>query len=132
MLEEIQPNLFEDDLARKVDFGHTFSYGLEMCQEAHLLHGEAVLLDIAISVLIATGRNLLSEQDTSRIFDLIDRLGVNLDLGCLDPSLMWQCLEERIRHRNGMQRAPLPDGLGNCVFVNDIRLDEIKICRKKC
>ena len=29
MLEELEPNLFEENLARKVDFGHTFSYGLE-------------------------------------------------------------------------------------------------------
>jgi hypothetical protein len=29
MLEELQPNLYEDELARRVDFGHTFSYGLE-------------------------------------------------------------------------------------------------------
>ena len=53
MLEELQPNLFEEDLARKVDFGHTFSYGLETRHEAHLLHGEAVLLDILLSTVIA-------------------------------------------------------------------------------
>ena len=46
MLEELQPNLFEDELARKVDFGHTFSYGLETHQDAHLLHGEEVIIDI--------------------------------------------------------------------------------------
>ena len=38
MLEELQPNLFEEDLARKVDFGHTFSYGLETRHESHLFH----------------------------------------------------------------------------------------------
>ena len=48
MLEELQPNLFEDELARKVDFGHTFSYGLETQPDTELLHGEAVLIDILI------------------------------------------------------------------------------------
>ena len=126
MLEELQPNLFEQNLARKVDFGHTFSYGLETCHDAHLLHGEAVLLDIAISVLIAKARGILSEDDTDRIFNLISELGIALDAGILDPVQLWQSLEERVHHRNRLQRVPMPDGIGNCVFINDIKPDEIQ------
>jgi 3-dehydroquinate synthetase len=126
MLEELQPNLFEEDLARKVDFGHTFSYGLETRHETNLLHGEAVLLDIVISTLIARARNLISDEETGRIFDLIARLGITLDTGLLDPVLLWESLEERTYHRNGFQRTPLPCGIGNCVFVNDIHAEEIE------
>jgi len=126
MLEELQPNLFEDDLARKVDFGHTFSYGLETHHEAHLLHGEAVLLDIVISTLIAQERGLLSNADTDRIFNLIDNLGIMLNTSILDPYVLWQSLEERTNHRNGLQRVPMPYGIGECVFLNDIKLNEIQ------
>ncbi len=126
MLEELQPNLFEEDLARKVDFGHTFSYGLEIRHEAHLLHGEAVLLDIVISALIARARNLLAAEDTSRIFRLIAMLGIMPDTTILDPCLLWQSLEERAYHRNGLQRVPLPHGIGRCVFVNDVKMYEIE------
>lgn len=126
MLEELAPNLFEENLARSVDFGHTFSYGLETRHEAHLLHGEAVLLDIVVSTLIARKRNLLSGQEAARIFGLIDRLGIVLDTGMLDAGLMWESLMDRVEHRNGLQRVPMPDTLGNCVFVNDITPQEIE------
>jgi 3-dehydroquinate synthetase len=126
MIDELQTNLYEENLARALDFGHTFNYGLETQQEAHLLHGEAVLLDIAISVLIARKRKILTEDDTCRIFDLIDKLGIMPAIHLLKPELMWQCLEERACHRNGFQRVPIPDSVGSCVFVNDIRLDEIQ------
>lgn len=126
MLEELQPNLYEDDLARKVDFGHTFSYGLETRYEAHLLHGEAVLLDIAISSLIAQARGLFASADVERLFHLIADLGIALDTSSLDPLELWRSLEERTYHRNGLQRVPMPRGLGQCVFVNDIKLDDIK------
>ena len=126
MLEELQPNLFEEDLARKVDFGHTFSYGLETRHEAHLFHGEAVLLDIVISTLIANARDLLCDEETSRIFRLINDLGIELNASILDPSLLWQSLTERTYHRNGLQRVPMPNGIGNCVFVNDINAEEIE------
>ena len=126
MLEELQPNLFEEDLARKVDFGHTFSYGLETRHEAHLFHGEAVLLDILLSTLIARARNLLSFEETSRIFRLVNSLGFTLNTSILDPELLWNSLEERTYHRNGLQRVPMPCGIGNCIFLNDIHVGEIE------
>lgn len=126
MLEELQPNLYEEELSRKVDFGHTFSYGLETRHEAHLLHGEAVLLDIALSVLIALRRGLLAGSESARFFNLLARLAIPLNIATLDPQLLWESLEERVTHRNGFQRVPMPNGLGNCVFLNDVRRDEIE------
>lgn len=126
MLEELEPNLFEEDLARKVDFGHTFSYGLETRHEAHLLHGEAVLLDILVSTLIARGRGLLTDDETGRIFRLTETLGITLNVAILDPCLLWSSLTERTYHRNGLQRVPMPRGIGGCVFLNDIRANEIE------
>jgi len=126
MIEELEPNLFEDDLDRKVDFGHTFSYGLETRHESDLLHGEAVLLDILLSVLIADARNLLINQETNRVFRLIEKLGVVLNISLLDPHLLWGSLEERIYHRNGLQRVPMPNGIGKCIFINDINFNEIE------
>lgn len=130
MLEELQSNLFEEELARKVDFGHTFSYGLETRHEAHLFHGEAVLLDILVSTLIARARNLLSEEESGRIFHLTHTLGITLDTSVLDPHLLWQSLTERTYHRNGLQRVPMPRGIGNCIFLNDITRDEIESASK--
>ena len=130
MIEELQTNLFEEDLARKVDFGHTFSYGLETVRGSQLLHGEAVLIDIVISAILARARNLLSKQELNRIFDLITKLGIVLNDGLVNPDLLWKTLEERTYHRNGLQRVPLPDGIGNCIFVNDVKFKEIQsACR---
>ncbi len=126
MLEELEPNLFEDDLERKVDFGHTFSYGLEARYPDHLLHGEAVLLDILLSSLIAQARRLLSGWEVERLFRLVHSLGFELDYNLLDPSLLWESLVERTYHRNGLQRVPLPKEIGQCVFVNDIDRQEIE------
>ena len=126
MIKELEPNLFEAELARKVDFGHTFSYGLETRHEANLLHGEAVLLDILLSTLIARGRNLLTDSDTERVFRLTSELGFALNVSALDPSLLWSSLTERTYHRNGLQRVPMPRGIGGCVFLNDIHEAEIE------
>ncbi len=125
MLDELTPNLYEEELARKVDFGHTFSYGLETRHEQRLLHGEAVLLDILVSSVIAERRQLLGAADAARIFALVDALGIELDFSLLDGEIMWRSLLDRIEHRNGLQRVPLPAGIGHCVFINDITRTEL-------
>jgi len=126
MLEELAPNLHEEELTRKVDFGHTFSYGLETRYGDELLHGEAVLLDILVSTAIAHRRGLLAAAAAGRIVALAERLRLIPDLALLDAELMWQSLLDRVEHRNGLQRVPLPAAIGECVFVNDIARAEIE------
>ena len=130
MLEELQPNLFEEELARRVDFGHTFSYGLETRHGAGLFHGEAVLLDVILSCLIAWRRRLLTNEDVERIFQLVTSLGMVLDATALEPNMLWQSLQERVYHRNGLQRVPLPNGIGSCIFANDVSLDELELAAR--
>jgi 3-dehydroquinate synthase len=126
LVDDLQPNLFEDDLARRMDFGHTFSYGLETQPASGLLHGEAVLLDIAVSVILARGRGLLTTEEAECVFNLFQLLGMELTTEMVDASLLWQSLEERTLHRNGLQKIPLPHGIGGCIFVNDVTLDELE------
>lgn len=128
MLAELAPNLYEDELARKVDFGHTFSYGLETLHGDQLLHGEAVLLDILVSVVIARERGLIAKMTAERVFAVVRRLGLKPAIELLDPESMWQALADRIEHRNGRQRVPLPAAIGQCVFVEDVRYEEIRAC----
>lgn len=128
MLAELAPNLYEDELARKVDFGHTFSYGLETLHGDRLLHGEAVLLDILASVVIAAERRLIAEAAAERVFALVERLGLRPATDLLDADCMWQALADRIEHRNGHQRVPLPTAIGQCAFVEDISWEELRTC----
>ncbi len=125
MIDELQPNLFEENLARKMDFGHTFSYGLETANDSKWLHGEAVLMDVLISAVLASRRGLLSLPELGRILALVSGLGIVLDWHTVEPGTLWESLEERTLHRNGFQRAPLPRGIGGCIFVDDVRPDEI-------
>jgi 3-dehydroquinate synthase len=126
MLDELQLNLFEDDLARKMDFGHTFGYGLETCAGSQCLHGEAVLIDVLVSSTLAQSRGLLRRSELDRIVRLADALDIIPSLRPLDAGMLWESLQERTLHRNGWQRIPLPHGIGNCAFVNDVEWDEVR------
>lgn len=43
-----------------------------------------------------------------------------------DSEMLQEALADTMRHRDGLQRLPMPSGIGNCMFLSDLRLDEIQ------
>jgi 2-epi-5-epi-valiolone synthase len=125
MLEELQPNLWEEQLERLVDFGHTFSPAIEMRGLPSLLHGEAVCIDMALSTALSVGRGLVSPAEADRIFSTMRTLRLPTGHPLCQPKFLWQALQEVVHHRDGLQRMPLPVGIGAVTFVNDVQLSEI-------
>jgi 3-dehydroquinate synthase len=120
MLEELQPNLWEHDLRRVVDFGHTLSPAVEMATQPGLLHGEAVSIDMAISCALAVDRGTLARADAVRVLNLLRRTGLPVWHPVCEVPFLWSALGESVRHRDGAQNFPLPQGIGGCTFVNDL------------
>lgn len=126
MLEELQPNLWETTLERCVDYGHTFSPTVEMRALPALLHGEAVCVDMALTTVLAYRRGLLTTQERNRVLSVMAALELPSWDPMLCPEVLSQALEDTVRHRDGLQRLPLPVGIGDVTFVNDVTEDEIR------
>ena len=125
MLAELQPNLWEKQLERLVDYGHSFSPTLEMRALPDLLHGEAVCVDMALTTVLAEHRGLVSAEERARVIGLMRRLRLPVWHPLCEPGLLEHALQETVRHRDGAQRLPLPVGIGDCCFVNDLTVPEI-------
>jgi len=125
MLEELQPNLWEEHLERLVDFGHTFSPALEMRALPALLHGEAVTIDMAVSTALSVGRGLVSEAEADRVLTTMRALQLPTNHELCHPEFLWEALQEVVDHRDGLQRMPLAVGIGEVTFVNDLQPAEV-------
>ncbi|XP_068996716.1 2-epi-5-epi-valiolone synthase-like [Embiotoca jacksoni] len=125
MLEELAPNLWEDDLDRLVDFGHLISPELEMRVLPALLHGEAVNIDMSFMVYVALQKGLLTADEKDRIIQCM--LGLELPVWHPDftLALVQKSLKERLRHSAGSLRMPLPTGLGSAEIFHDTIEDNI-------
>lgn len=132
MLEELAPNLWELTLDRCVDFGHSFAPLIEMKALPELLHGEAVALDVLFSCRLARARGLLADQDVRRVVRVMKSMQLPLRHRFFEqPGLLQEALADTMRHRDGRQRLPLPDGIGACRFVNDVDADAIRIAAEE-
>lgn len=132
MKSELENNLWELDLKRSVDFGHSFSPIIEMRSLENgshepLTHGQAVAIDVIFSSIISTQRCLLDEADLLRIM----RCAKNLMLPTShplfeEPLLILEALNDTKKHRNGNQNLPLPRRIGEYIFINNLTFSEIK------
>ncbi len=126
MLDQLQPNIYESDLSRPVDLGHTFSQAFEMLDDgSRVRHGEAVAFDLNLSAIISARRDILGVDELRELADLTRRLGLSTAVPDIEPQVVWESLIERTQHRAGGQRTPLPRRIGDCVFVNDLARQEI-------
>ncbi|MCA3642766.1 MAG: sedoheptulose 7-phosphate cyclase [Methylobacterium sp.] len=127
MLRELRENLYEADLTRAVDLGHTFSQALELqAKDIALRHGEAVALDINLCGLISARRGLLARDELAAIGRLTHEVGLPTRLPELTPDALWRSVRERTRHRGGHQRIPIPAGSGRCAFIDDLTEAELQ------
>ncbi|MFE9251071.1 sedoheptulose 7-phosphate cyclase [Streptomyces sp. NPDC007088] len=125
MLEELEPNLWEHDLKRLVDFGHTFSPTVEMHALPELLHGEAVSVDMALCAVLAHRRGLLDDAALHRVLAVMADLGLPVWHPVCTTELIVRGLEDTVRHRDGRQLLPLPEGIGHVRFVDDVTPAEL-------
>jgi 2-epi-5-epi-valiolone synthase len=121
MMEELCPNLREHELARLVDFGHTFSPVIETAGGHQLEHGEAVAVDMALSAHLARLVGLADAETCARIVRLLRRIGLPVhDAATCTPELMTQALLASWQRRGRKLHLVLPTGIGKATFVDDL------------
>lgn len=131
MLELESPNLQELNLDRAIAFGHTWSPEVELVAKYRygklIMHGQAVAMDMALSMTLAERRGLISATDRDRVHTVISKVGLMLDHEAQhDPEVMRSATKEITKTRNGLLRAAVPVGeIGQCTFLNDVSHEEL-------
>ncbi|XP_068110070.1 2-epi-5-epi-valiolone synthase-like [Hyperolius riggenbachi] len=136
MLEELAPNLWEDDLDRLVDFGHILSPELEMKVLPALMHGEAVNIDMAFMTYLSHEMGLITEEEKNRIILCMWNLELPVWHSDCSFQLIKKAMAERFKHCGGKLRLPLPTGLGNAEIFNEVSEETVQrafaIWREEC
>jgi 3-dehydroquinate synthetase/predicted NBD/HSP70 family sugar kinase len=125
MLGELVGNLCEDRLERLADIGHSFSGAVEMSLEPTSLHGEAVAIDLALTVALSRNRGLLPPDVAARILRVLAALGLPTTHRQMTTELLVEALAHTSLHRDGQQRLPLLRDIGRAVFVSDVTEAEL-------
>jgi 3-dehydroquinate synthetase len=127
MMEELAPNLFEEDLARVVDFGHTFSSTLETFSCYQISHGEAVALDMLLSIAIGVYKQISDPLLLDRVARLLDAFGLPLWSKYVPPpQVLLASLNGIIRQRGGSLNLVIPTVAGSTAYSQEVSLKELE------
>jgi len=125
MIDELEPNLFERDKRRLVDFGHTVSPSLEAASGYRMHHGEAVAVDALFSTALATVQGFCDKNVFHRLRALHERISLPVSSEKLTGALAWRAFEEARKHRDGNLNLVVPTRIGNATFVQKVTSDEL-------
>ncbi len=126
MMQELQPNLFETDTRRIVDFGHSFSPTIEVQSGHQIAHGQAVALDMQLSTAIAVRRGICSSNVLEALHSLLKlfRLPSGPPPASTDQLLgALQCVQQR---RGGCLNLVVPTAIGCGTFLQNVSRREIE------
>ncbi len=125
MMDELEPNLYETNMRRLADFGHTFSPALEIESDHRLSHGEAVAVDMLLSTAIAAGRSLCSAPTFDRMRAVYEAIGLPASDAACTHAMLTRAMQETRRTRAGELNLVVPSALGSGVFIQDVGDDEL-------
>ncbi|WP_306550273.1 3-dehydroquinate synthase [Daejeonella sp.] len=121
---------FESGSSRPLDFGHWSAHKLEQLSNFEVLHGEAVAMGIALDTVYSNLIGYLSEPESQRIIDLLNKLGFDLVHPMMDvsddssPILLG--LEEFREHLGGELTIMLLEKIGQGIEVHEIDSEILK------
>jgi 3-dehydroquinate synthase len=125
MMRELQKNLWEEDLRRWVDFGHTFSSSIETTSRYTVSHGLAVALDMAVSTALAVDMGCCDAGILSRLIALYERVGLPVVHPACTLDVLVKGVPGMRLHRAGNLNLVVPTGIGSGTFVQDVTRDAL-------
>jgi 3-dehydroquinate synthase len=125
LMEELQPNLFELELQRLPDFGHSFSPAIEAASRWSVNHGEAVALDMLISTAVSVVKGLCAQNVLDRLWNLLCSARLPTSHPVCKPRLLFDSLRGVRAHRAGNLNLVAPTSVGCATFLQEITVGEI-------
>ncbi len=120
MLAALQENCFEDQsFERPVDFGHTFSNTLEERSGYELAHGQAVALDMALTVALGLHAGIVAPDLAERLVAVQAAAGLPVFSPQFSADLVSAAVASTAANRGGHLNLVVPLELGHVTYLAD-------------
>ncbi len=109
----VENDLFEKNLRKVVNYGHTIGHAIEtLTGYKKYAHGEAVAIGMAVEGKISNLKGWLSDKDLKRQNNLLEKIGLNLNLPAISPEKILKELVKDKKAVSGKIFFALPEKIG--------------------
>ena len=142
----VEKDFQEKNIRKILNFGHTIGHGIEtlsMKLKTPFLHGEAVLAGMFFETKIAEKKCILSSVTAKRIYQCLEKYGVDklLKIICKNAKIfnenaLIRVIQKDKKNQNGKIKMVFPLKIGKCkydilVSKNEIILNMIEVLKAK-
>lgn len=118
MMEQLQENPYEDQTYKRlVDFGHTFSPLIEAATDFTVHHGQAVAVDMALTITLGVELGVTDPEVRDRYVCLANHCNLPFYSQLLTMDMCEQALDEACLHRDGAVNLVTPIEVGKATFL---------------
>ena len=79
-----------------------------------------VAIDCVMNSMIANVQGHLSDADAQRVLDVYAAIGLPCSIEGITAETYKRAARDITVHRDGILRAPLPGGIGHCVYTDSM------------
>lgn len=115
-----------------LNLGHTFCHALEAATgySDRLLHGEGVAIGCALAFELSARLGLCSQEDPSRVREMLNRMGMKVTLADIDGDLpdaqrLLDLMGQDKKVIDGQLRFILARGIGEAFVTSDVPVDVV-------
>jgi len=116
----------ETGLRAILNFGHTLGHALEAATAyRHYLHGEAVLVGMAMAVKLALAKGILQRQEAARMLEIFERAGLAAPPATLPAADVLAALDHDKKREAGKTVFILPEAVGRVRAFDDLATEAV-------
>lgn len=125
-MDLVDPDPYEVDLNRVLNFGHTLGHAIEAYgRYRQIRHGLAVAIGIACATRLGFNRGITAPSAAEQILAALRAADLPVSLPADDVPGVVDMLGAIAAIRDGKLRFVIPRSIGQMAFVDDIRPDEL-------
>ncbi len=125
-MDLVDPDPYEHDLNRVLNFGHTMGHAIEAYgRYSQIRHGMAVAIGIACATRLGLNRGLTDPAAAEQIFAALRAADLPVSLPAEDVPGVVEMLGTISAIRNGKLRFVIPRSIGRMAFADDVSPDEL-------
>ena len=125
-MDLVDPDPYEGDLDRVLNFGHTLGHAIEAhWKYRRIRHGMAVAIGIACATRLGLARGLTSASDADQILDALVRAELPHRLDAEEAAGVVAGLRVISAIRDGKLRFVIPCAIGRMKFCDDVTAEEV-------
>ncbi len=124
-IDIVQRDPYEQGERAYLNLGHTFAHAIERASMYQWRHGDAVGVGLIAAARLSQKLGFLDADERGQIENVVERAGLPVSIGYLNPHLIWDAMGTDKKWRDGQSQFVVLRGIGQPDIARNVSREMI-------